>query len=650
MGFIGAGGGVVQWWEKTECFAQAPREPSQDISFYFKYNMMGDNGSKADFKDESLPLVGHSASCRRRLFCFLRNMCDNGTILRQQTRRFFQITCAQDGTKNGVQILFPEGDHENPSYYDTILKVLRIEKFRIEKHDTPLLPHVVLTSTFFLADPKPLGLPIPKAGTDPLILELLKCVWTFSTYMDKALYDESFGYYTTGEVDFKNHFWTAASEGNHLAQQMAIQCYELWVSMCASGDLKEDEPFHFVELGAGTGNFCCEFLTFLQGYCVGSRSLQKRTFWENLRYKIGEISPALRILQAERNQKFIANQKLEIAELNARDLKPSCFQNSVGIVFSNELPDTFPFQAIRNREGTIEVMVLFPSIDKTLVKDDLLKKIEDQHTLYEKQFGKFVTPHCGDLLFSAELFSELPKDVVAEVKMNHIWLPVEYFPEIAEHLAHQDEAFLLRLAYDEIHTLNLNLPPFMERVSSILERGFAFTIDYGCPALHPKKLNQIRYFGDKERETIMEENYDKFFCQTGKLDLTAFVNFTDLSTAGKVHGLIPMAFFRQTHLSAVPKRIGRTQFDPLIGNDVVNYSVLVQRKEGTTAEFAINAITQPLENSEVLDPNFHCHRPNDRRLLAIMRAEFEEHFPEMKDDENAFHAYCQSANVHLYTG
>ena len=82
--------------------------------------------------------------------------------------------------------------------------------------------------------------------------------------------------------------------------------------------------------------------------------------------------------------------------------------------------------------------------------------------------------------------------------------------------------------------LNLAMGPWIEEVSSALERGFLLTVDYGHPAA--ELYSQRRRRGTLTcffRHTQTDDPYRRI----GQQDITAQVDFSSLIEAGKCHGL-----------------------------------------------------------------------------------------------------------------
>ena len=90
--------------------------------------------------------------------------------------------------------------------------------------------------------------------------------------------------------------------------------------------------------------------------------------------------------------------------------------------------------------------------------------------------------------------------------------------------------------------INLAMRPWMEDVSSALERGFLLTVDYGHPATE-------LYSPSRRRGTLTcfyrHTQTDNPYLRIGRQDITAQVDFTSMVEVGRSHGLEPLGFNTQ---------------------------------------------------------------------------------------------------------
>ena len=90
--------------------------------------------------------------------------------------------------------------------------------------------------------------------------------------------------------------------------------------------------------------------------------------------------------------------------------------------------------------------------------------------------------------------------------------------------------------------INLAIQPWMEEVSSALERGFLLTVDYG-------HLATELYSPSRRRGTLTcfyrHTQTDDPYLRIGRQDITAQVDFTSMVEVGRSHGLEPLGFNTQ---------------------------------------------------------------------------------------------------------
>ncbi len=92
--------------------------------------------------------------------------------------------------------------------------------------------------------------------------------------MSESLYNPEYGYYSSGKVEFsigetkaKGHFTTSATEDTILAKQLATQAFMVWKTMLDAKDIKPDEQFIILELGAGEGLLSLNMISFCKRFC-----------------------------------------------------------------------------------------------------------------------------------------------------------------------------------------------------------------------------------------------------------------------------------------------------------------------------------------------------------------------------------------------
>ncbi len=151
----------------------------------------------------------------------------------------------------------------------------------------------------------------------------------FETFMQMALYEPGLGYYSSGNQKFGagGDFVTAPEISPLFAQTFANQFTQIF----------PEQPYHILELGAGSGIFAVESLLQLEAL-------------ENLpeNYFILEVSAEL-----QARQKYLLNDKASHLATRVQWLT-ELPQNFAGIVFANEVVDAIPCQRYRKTDAGFE--------------------------------------------------------------------------------------------------------------------------------------------------------------------------------------------------------------------------------------------------------------------------------------------------------
>jgi SAM-dependent MidA family methyltransferase len=158
---------------------------------------------------------------------------------------------------------------------------------------------------------------------------------TFEKFMDMALYDAEFGYYTSrnARLGRKGDYYTSSYLHPVFGTMLGRQLEEMWEAMGRPRD------FEVLEMGAGAGYLCKDILD----------SLKKREIFSSLRYYIIELSPAMREEQKGVLGDYPGKVKwfLSSGEVNG----------ARGCLLSNELLDAFPVHLIQMEDELKEVYV-----------------------------------------------------------------------------------------------------------------------------------------------------------------------------------------------------------------------------------------------------------------------------------------------------
>ena len=296
---------------------------------------------------------------------------------------------------------------------------------------------------------------------------------TFAEFMEGALYDEQWGYYTTRATDIgaAGDFYTSPHLSAEFGVCMARQLVNCWEN------LGRNDRFDVVEMGAGQGIWAADLLTALPTISPECNAA--------LFYTIVERSPSLRQVQQKHLAPWVSAESTaessgQLAKVQWRSWDEIPLASVQGCFISNELVDAFPVHRVTVRAGKLQEIYV------TWDGDRLVDRI-----------GDLSTPKL------ANYFENLGIDVC----------------QYAE--GYQTE-------------VNLNAIDWLTTVNDRLARGYVITIDYGYPASrYYSKVRQngtlTGYFEHRPTDTPYEK--------VGLQDLTAHVDFTTLENHGKILGL-----------------------------------------------------------------------------------------------------------------
>jgi len=320
---------------------------------------------------------------------------------------------------------------------------------------------------------------------------------TYRDFMEMSLYDEQIGYYSAGKVKFGDPqaFTTFPNSYSPGFGRIAVeQAFSMWESMIAAGDMRKNEWFTILELGAGNGRLAKDMLDTAQ-----QRSLQNiewATFFSRLQYRIVERSPALQKVQQDLLAPYGDRVKVLSGDAQSTHLLLPP-QSIKGLIFTNELIDAFPVHSAQMQEdGTLGVQVMIPYL--TQGADGInVERLRKKSDLYKARFRPFLQQEFDDRILISR--RDLKKIIVA-LDRNHeasgsfihfgdVLIPDRYFPEVRDYrIRHQTS--MARLEPGSWLTVNLGMKKFLCNMRAILEKGFLTTIDYkgkdGLPVFFPK--------------------------------------------------------------------------------------------------------------------------------------------------------------------
>ena len=309
----------------------------------------------------------------------------------------------------------------------------------------------------------------------------------FSRFMELCLYHPGIGYYRKPVFPGTRHgdFVTSPQASRFFGYLMAEQFFQM-------ADILGMQRVRIVEMGAGTGIFARDVLEYSEERGKGG----------SVSYIIVEPFENLRRLQEDTLSGLSGVEWVsDISETRGIE----------GIVFSNELLDSFPVEVIEIRNGIFH------------------------------RIGVAVSG-TGDLVETL-----LPLD--HEELMDYVE---------SSGLDRMDEGYRTEV--------NLAMRSWLNKVSEAMERGFLVTVDYGYPA-------SLYFHPSRKRGTLLgysgHETTEDFYSCPGEVDMTSHVNFSDLCRWGKEVGFNPVgythqwAFLAGQDIERVVSRYGEEPYSPL---------------------------------------------------------------------------------------
>ena len=282
---------------------------------------------------------------------------------------------------------------------------------------------------------------------------------TFHDWMQAALYDEHEGYYRRADLirqgragDYRTAPETSPLFGATLASYFA-KCFV---------QLGRPKTWTIFEMGAGRGDFAHAVLTTL------------RTNFPDVfaatRYLIDEIGDEPRQLAASKLSDYSDRvQFLPLAELTAP---------FPGIIFSNELLDSFPVHRVTGSQGTLREM-------------------------------------CVDVNNAGEF----------------VWAQSLPHPGVAVYC----EQLNLQLSDGQVFEVNLAAEDFVARAAALIDRGWLITVDYGAD--REDLLNAPNRFAGTLRSFHRHQIIEDVFSHPGEQDLTTTVDWTQIREVGSRNAL-----------------------------------------------------------------------------------------------------------------
>ncbi len=284
---------------------------------------------------------------------------------------------------------------------------------------------------------------------------------TFREFMELALYHPQWGYYSSSadRIGKGGDFFTSSSVGTIFGRLLARQVAEMLETL--------PPPWVVVEMGAGQGHLSRDVVHELSRLLPGGFT-----------YGIVERSPAMR----ERQRGVLKDLSPVEWRDDIRDFAPFC-----GVVFSNELVDSFPVHLVEMTEEGLKEVYL--DAGEGGLVEVLLDPSTPELEAYFRELG--------------------------------VALPPGFRTEV-----------------------NLEAVGWIHEVADALKGGFVITIDYGYPS-------HELYQSYRSRGTLMayrgHRASEELYSDPGEQDLTSHVNFSALKHWGEKVGLVPLGFTDQSH-------------------------------------------------------------------------------------------------------
>ncbi|MDP3791342.1 MAG: SAM-dependent methyltransferase [Candidatus Omnitrophota bacterium] len=418
---------------------------------------------------------------------------------------------------------------------------------------------------------------------------MLENFFTFEEYMAQALYNPVWGFYSGGKIRLGHDFGTMPIMLSPVFGQMAAErFFQMWKGMVKAGTIANDEKFYVIEFGAGTGILARDILSHVSEKSQLDR--EWKIFYNQFQYVIGEIAPPLIQKQSDNNRRFIENGKLEIRQSDARKMDNlfGAGKKIKGVVFSNELMDAFPAHRITiDSNGRAHVIVCVPTLEDKLFSEEEFfngdQVLPGSETM--RSVASFIEKGLKNTGLSMEelrkksskagyygLNSQFVRDLVqdpfivigredamrlqdilsrpgmeryrkvlnAYLTVKEYEVPIESFPELKKCFEVNSNEIKNALAGDNGRMgISLGWFEFVRSASSLLDKGYVFTIDDGymtSELMHPGKVN-----GDNIRVFHRQfGNVGNPYRHWGELDICAMPDYGMMEKEGLEHGLRPV--------------------------------------------------------------------------------------------------------------
>ncbi len=290
---------------------------------------------------------------------------------------------------------------------------------------------------------------------------------SFRDFMDMALYYPELGYYTSPQekIGGFGDFYTASELDRAFGELLGKQFVEIYNKI-------GEESFRIVEIGAGKGYLAFDILKFIQ---ENYPEVFKKTTYTIIEKSPYHIKTQKEILSIFENVEWVQ----DIIDFEDGSI--------TGVVFSNELFDSFPVHLIRKIKG--KIYEVFIKVDEENNVQEVLKEASEEILRYISQ-----------------LSIDIPEGMQTEI--------------------------------------NLDAADYIQKIGKKLKKGFVITVDYGYPSAELYKPYRMKgtilcYYRHRYSENFYEN--------VGMQDITSHVNFSALKYYGMIAGLDFTGFTDQAH-------------------------------------------------------------------------------------------------------
>ena len=445
---------------------------------------------------------------------------------------------------------------------------------------------------------------------------------SFYDYLDTILFHPTAGYYSSGRVDFANHYRTfPGALAPYFGYMVAEQMFKMWDGMRQAGTLGPADKFTIAEFGAGDGAMAESVLDYIDHQAATNPDARWREFKRQAVYACYDRSPALSEMQRKRNSRF--GTRFEARQGDATNPGATIARGTLkGVILSNELPDCFSvYKVILDGSGSAEMAFTVPSLpgpawtslERSLPAAVRQRIQKDDDAIYDKLFGgknRSKTLAGRDRVYLSQAgFSALlsafhtSANYEANVKLlefHELYVPVAVIPELAEHFrqyAHDYAYGLARSGMGMVTYVNLGEAKFIQGAGAALKAGYVITIDYGYnwEGTLAQDYDHFRMYGPGSSDS----HADPYHLPTLN-DMTTDVNFSHIAAEGKSVGLQALYFGPQhslqegtpIDLDEPPPGRGQTADDLLDYRTWADlfytwgaYKVLIQQKDHTDAAY-----------------------------------------------------------------